>query len=200
MQQQPRVSAQVTPRSAQRFPLFDEACDPFTIVIFGATGDLAARKLLPALFNLMIEDALPDHFSIVGFARRPWSDDDFRNLALEAVPDGGPGWEAAVTRFRYVSGDYAHPDTFDELKRVLAELDEVVGTAGNRMYYLATIPAVFSEVAGALGVHGLNKPADDDSFVRLVVEKPFGRDLASATRLVRCCSRCARARRSPCPA
>ncbi len=156
---------------------------PLVLVIFGASGDLTSRKILPALARLARRRALGTTCAVVGVARSDLSDDDFRNLALQAVPDGGPEWEAEVTRFRYVSGDYGHPDTFDKLKRVMGELDKTAGTSGNRLYYLATIPAVFSEVAGALGEHGLNKPADEHSFVRLVIEKPFGRDLASATKL-----------------
>ena len=156
---------------------------PVALIIFGASGDLTSRKILPALARLSRRRALGSTCAVVGVARSEMSDDEFRNLALDAVPDGGPEWKAAVARFRYVSGDYGHPDTFDKLKTVLGDLDETVGTAQNRIYYLATIPAVFSEVAGALGEHGLSQPSRPESFVRLVVEKPYGRDLASATEL-----------------
>jgi glucose-6-phosphate 1-dehydrogenase len=156
---------------------------PVALVIFGASGDLTSRKILPALARLSRRRVLGSTFAVVGVARSELSDDEFRTVALECVPDAGPEWRAAVARFRYVAGDYAHPDTFDKLKTVLADLDEHVGTAGNRIYYLATIPAVFSDVAGALGEHGLSQPSRPESFVRLVVEKPYGRDLASATKL-----------------
>jgi glucose-6-phosphate 1-dehydrogenase len=156
---------------------------PVALVIFGASGDLTSRKILPALARLSRRRVLGSTFAVVGVARSELSDDEFRTVALECVPDAGPEWRAAVARFRYVAGDYAHPDTFDKLKTVLADLDEHVGTAGNRIYYLATIPAVFSDVAGALGEHGLSQPSRPESFVRLVVEKPYGRDLASATEL-----------------
>ena len=94
---------------------------------------------------------------MIGVARTPLTDEQFRNLVLEAAPDGGPEWQSIVGHFRYVAGEYAHPDTFDQLKVLLAELDDGVGTAANRVYYLATIPALFSEVARALGQHGLSQ-------------------------------------------
>jgi glucose-6-phosphate 1-dehydrogenase len=156
---------------------------PVALTIFGASGDLTSRKILPALARLSRRGTLGSMCAVVGVARSEMSDDEFRQLALECVPDAGPEWKAAVARFRYVAGDYAHPDTFDKLKKVLDDLDEHVGTAGNRIYYLATPPAVFSEVAGALGEHGMSQPSRPESFVRLVVEKPYGRDLASATKL-----------------
>jgi glucose-6-phosphate 1-dehydrogenase len=102
---------------------------------------------------------------------------------LQAVPDAGPAWAELVKGFRYVAGEYAHPDTFAALKKVLEEVDRERGTSGNRTYYLATIPSVFEEVAEALGKAGLNTPPTPDAAVRLVIEKPFGRDLASARQL-----------------
>jgi glucose-6-phosphate 1-dehydrogenase len=156
---------------------------PVALVIFGASGDLTSRKILPAIERLARRQALPSTFSVIGIARTDMSDDDFRSLAVKAVPEHSPGWESLVANFRYVAGEYAHPDTFDKLKSVLSEVDARVGTAGNRVYYLATIPAMFGEVAGALAEHGLNRPDSEGSFVRIVVEKPYGRDLDSAVAL-----------------
>ncbi|MGH9072937.1 MAG: glucose-6-phosphate dehydrogenase, partial [Acidimicrobiales bacterium] len=110
-------------------------------------------------------------------------DQQFRELAAKAVPDPSPAWEQLVKGFRYVSGEYAHPDTFDKLRDVLADVDEASGTGGNRLYYLATIPSMFGEVAEALGREGVSRPDREGSFVRLVIEKPFGRDLASSLEL-----------------
>jgi glucose-6-phosphate 1-dehydrogenase len=102
---------------------------------------------------------------------------------MDAVPDAGPQWADLVKGFRYIAGDYAHPDTFTTLKKVLDELDEQRGAPGNRTFYLATIPTVFEEVAAALGKAGLNVPPAPEAAVRLVIEKPFGRDLESARQL-----------------
>ncbi len=156
---------------------------PLVLVVFGASGDLAARKLLPAIAALAEHKALPEGFTVVGVARTQWSDEQFRQVAIDAAPFAGHQWRELVSRFRYVAGEYAEQPTFDRLKKVLDEADAKLGTAGNRVYYLATIPAVFGEVASALAKHGCNAPGVGGRFARIVVEKPFGRDLASAREL-----------------
>ncbi len=156
---------------------------PLALVVFGASGDLASRKLLPAIAALAEHKALPDGFTVIGVARTSWTDAQFRKAALDAAPHAGPEWKEVVDRFRYVSGEYAATPTFDKLKKVLDEADATLGTGGNRVYYLATIPSMFGEVAGALADHGCNAPGKDGSFARIVVEKPFGRDLDSARTL-----------------
>jgi glucose-6-phosphate 1-dehydrogenase len=156
---------------------------PVAMVIFGASGDLAARKILPALARLADRGALDNGFVVIGMARTQWSDEEFRRHVLESTPKGGDKWKALVERFHYVNGEYDHPDTFATLKDMLDTADKEDGTGGNRLYYLATIPAVFGLVAGALATHGCAGPGQDGSFARLVVEKPFGRDLASAIEL-----------------
>jgi glucose-6-phosphate 1-dehydrogenase len=156
---------------------------PAAMVIFGASGDLTARKILPALARLADRGVLDDGFTVIGVARTKWSDDEFRNHVTEATPGCGPKWRALTERFKYITGEYDHPDTFDQLRAHLDEADRVDGTAGNRVYYLATIPSVFGLVAGALATHGCVAPDDDQRFVRVVVEKPYGRDLESAIAL-----------------
>ena len=156
---------------------------PLALVVFGASGDLASRKLLPAIAALADHGALPEGFTVVGVARTQWSDDQFRQVALDAAPYAGPGWKKVVSRFRYVAGEYAEQPTFDKLKEVLDESDATFGTGGNRVYYLATIPSMFGDVASALAKHGCNAPGKHGAFARIVVEKPFGRDLASAEAL-----------------
>ena len=156
---------------------------PCVLVVFGASGDLASRKLGPALEALAANRQLPLAFSVVGVARTEMSDDDFRRRMLEVVKKPSAAWERLVGGFRYVSGDYTSADTFDQLRRVLDEVDEERGTAANRVYYLATVPEVFAGVAASLGEHGLSQPATEGAFVRLVVEKPFGRDLKSSQEL-----------------
>ena len=153
---------------------------PVAMVIFGASGDLTGRKILPALARLADRGVLDDGFTVIGVARTEWSDDDFRAHVTESTPDGGPKWRALTERFKYVTGEYDHPDTFDQLKAHLDEADRVDGTDGNRLYYLATIPSVFGLVAQALAKHGCSGPGDGGKFARVVVEKPFGHDLASA--------------------
>ena len=156
---------------------------PVALVIFGASGDLAARKIFPALARLAERGALDNGFVVIGMARTDWSDEEFREHVLGATPNGGDKWRAYVARFRYISGEYGHPDTFATLKTMLDLADQEDGTGGNRLYYLATIPAVFGMVAEALADHGCSGPGSDGTFARLVVEKPFGHDLASAIEL-----------------
>src|SRR3954452_11049673 len=156
---------------------------PGVFVIFGASGDLTSRKLMPALANLACRDLLPAEFAVVGIARTDMTDESFQRKMLEAMPDAGPQWNEVVSRFRYISGEYAHPDTFDRLKVVLDEIDRTHNTAGNRTYYLAIPPTMFIPVIGAIGQHRLNHGPHDKAFVRVVIEKPYGRDLGSAREL-----------------
>jgi glucose-6-phosphate 1-dehydrogenase len=158
---------------------------PLVLVIFGASGDLTSRKILPALANLAERGRLSDRFTVIGVARTEWTDEEFRQAALKDVPDPGERWRSLVQRFRYVAGEYAATETFDRLKGLLAEADHRYGTAGNRVYYLATIPSAFAMVAEALAKEGCSVPGDGGEFARLVVEKPYGRDLASALELDR---------------
>jgi glucose-6-phosphate 1-dehydrogenase len=156
---------------------------PLALVVFGASGDLTARKLLPAIASLADHGALPSGFTVIGVARTVWSDDEFRQVALKAVAKPSAAWKEVVGRFRYISGEYGHPHTFDQLKTILEDADKTDGTGGNRLYYLATVPDLFGTVATALGKHGCSAPGADGTFARLLVEKPFGRDLASALAL-----------------
>jgi glucose-6-phosphate 1-dehydrogenase len=152
---------------------------PLALVVFGASGDLTARKLLPAIAAMSEHKALPTGFCLIGVARTDWTDEQFRSVVHDAVP-GDHRWRELVGRFRYVSGEYGERGTFDRLKDVLGEADRTFGTSGNRVYYLATIPDLFGVVASALAEHGCNVPGAGGSFARLVVEKPYGRDLQSA--------------------
>ncbi|MEO6121259.1 MAG: glucose-6-phosphate dehydrogenase [Acidimicrobiales bacterium] len=156
---------------------------PCILVVFGASGDLTSRKLVPALAALAANRQLSARFSVVGVARTAMTDEEFRAKMLEAVPKPSATWERLVGGFRYVSGDYTEADTFDRLRTVLAEIDADLGTGGNRVHYLATVPEVFAGIAASMAEHGFNTPVDGGGFVRMVVEKPFGRDLASALAL-----------------
>jgi glucose-6-phosphate 1-dehydrogenase len=158
--------------------------EPCAVVVFGASGDLAARKIFPALAMLAARGSLPEGFSVVGVARSEWSDEEFRSRCLSAGGgDANPAWARLVKAFRYVAGDYDADETFARLVEVLTEVDHACGTKGNRVYYLATVPAMFGQVAAGLARHKASEPGPGAGFVRLVVEKPFGSDRDSARRL-----------------
>jgi glucose-6-phosphate 1-dehydrogenase len=173
-----------------------EACitpkpnDPCTIVIFGATGDLTARKLMPALFDLFQNSGLPKQFKIVGCGRTDWDDDAFRNRMREALSQGGKGigghWDTFGPRLFYCRVDYRDPQSFHGLADRLRALDRKIDTHGNRLFYIALPPGLYEPVAENIGQAGLSREHDtDNGWARLVVEKPFGTDLASAKQLNR---------------
>ena len=164
--------------------------EPCAIVIFGASGDLARRKLLPALYDLAARSCLAQRFVILGFARTPMSDDEFRDKsgeALKTLSDVGPlqerVWQPFSRSLRYQAGDYDDPEAFRKLAHRLDELDRDENLRGNRLFYLATPPDVYPKVIEQLGRAGLAKPRNESSWVRIIIEKPFGRDLASAHEL-----------------
>ncbi len=158
--------------------------EPLALVIFGASGDLATRKLLPALARHAENGALPRGFAVVGVARSGIGDEGFRDLCakVEGAEDNA-AWQQVIRKFRYVAGDYSDPATFERLAAVLAEVDVEPGAAGNRVYYLATVPDLFGTVARGLAAYKANEPGPGGSFARLVVEKPFGADLDSSRAL-----------------
>jgi glucose-6-phosphate 1-dehydrogenase len=156
---------------------------PLVLVIFGASGDLANRKILPALAQLAEHHSLPREFAVIGVSRTHYSDEEFQESCRKEGPADASVWPELCGNFRYLAGDYTDDELFVRLDKLLAEIDSSVGTGGNRMYYLATIPSLFARVAEGLASAGLNRPAGDGKFARLVVEKPFGSDLASAREL-----------------
>ncbi len=156
---------------------------PGVLVVFGASGDLTSRKLLPALEQLSRRRLLPSAFAVIGVARTNLDDEGFQQLMTSAVPDAELGWAEIVKHSSYVAGDYDHPDTFQALKDTLAKVEADIGSPGNRTFYLATVPAVFEEVADGLGAAGLNQPVHEGVASRLVIEKPYGHDLNSARQL-----------------
>jgi glucose-6-phosphate 1-dehydrogenase len=161
----------------------DRRAPACVLVIFGASGDLTARKLLPALERLAGYGALPPEVALVGVARTVMTDAEFSAYCREKVPGpDNPRWAELVSRARYVHGGYDDPDTYARLNDVLGDCDRAYGTAGNRVYYLATPPRLFGPIAVSLGKAGLGTPSGD-SFVRAVVEKPFGWDEDSAREL-----------------
>jgi glucose-6-phosphate 1-dehydrogenase len=160
---------------------------PTALVIFGATGDLAHRKLLPALYNLAHEGQLPEHFEVIGVGRRTHEDEQFRDTVLDSIkrfcrrrPDQDV-LEGLLSNLRYVQGPFDEDSIYQELAQTLREFDELVGRPLDRVFYLSTAPEFFPLIAGKLGAAGLNRCQNSE--VRIVVEKPFGYDLASARTL-----------------
>ncbi len=158
---------------------------PGTLAVFGASGDLTARKLLPALSQLAAHGLLPDGFAVIGVARSHLGDDGWQRVMTEATATKSDAWTQIVAASRYVAGDYGDHDTHAQLGLILDELDQRRTTPGNRVFYLATVPAVFADIIRALGRAGLTKAPSDTAQVRVVIEKPFGHDLASARQLDR---------------
>jgi glucose-6-phosphate 1-dehydrogenase len=160
---------------------------PTALVIFGATGDLAHRKLLPALYNLAHEGALPERFDLVGVARSEMTDEEFRASVRESVerfsrtrPDPKV-LEGLTSEMRYVPGSFDDQRIYTELGKTLGEFSERAGQPLNRVFYLSTAPQFFPVIAGALGDAGLSEQEQVET--RIVIEKPFGYDLASAREL-----------------
>ncbi len=166
--------------------------DPCVVVIFGASGDLTRRKLLPALHALALEHRLPAAFTVLGVARRPLSDEEFRRQMREGIAEHGrtgapeaAEWESfAEGLFYHALEDYGNAPAYAALAARLADLDRERGTRGNYLFYLATPPSTFPLVVRALGEAGLGR-GSSDGWRRVVIEKPIGHDLASARELNR---------------
>ncbi len=160
------------------------------MVIFGASGDLTRRKLIPALHNLANNDLLPEEFAVVGIARSVKSTEEFRREMddnIEEFATGGvdrEAWGALSRRFYYLHGNVNDGGIYEELKNLLRRIDSEHGTGGNYFYYLATAPSLFSEIISHLGSSNLLRE-ENGRWRRVVVEKPFGRDLESARALNR---------------
>jgi glucose-6-phosphate 1-dehydrogenase len=181
------ASPAATPQTG---PYFCEMpSDPCAIIMFGASGDLARRKLMPALYDLAFHSCLAPSFRLMGFARTKMSDDDFRKSAGEFLPKGQEeGADDAkksefLKNLQYFSGDYDDAAAFQNLAKRLEELDQEGGLGGNRLFYLATPPEVYTHVIQQLKKANLTKSKGDKSWTRIIIEKPFGRDLASAKAL-----------------
>ncbi len=164
--------------------------DPCMIVIVGASGDLTARKIVPALFSLYVDGGLPDPFIVVGCARTNMGDKNFRKKMKKALYDSNPldkaKWPAFSPLLHYRSVDYEDLSSFRVLAESLKELDKRHGIGGNRIFYLAIPPSLYKSTAQMLGKAGLSTGgAKGNSWSRIVVEKPFGRDLDTASDLDR---------------
>jgi glucose-6-phosphate 1-dehydrogenase len=165
---------------------------PCALVIFGASGDLTRRKLVPALYNLCVQRGMPERFALVGVARREWSAAAFRDAMRQGVdefsrrrPVDPAVWERFAPSFEWVRGDFDDPAAYERLAGGLASLDAARGLGGNRLFYLATPPSEFGAILHRLQAAGLIRRPGEDAFSRVILEKPFGRDLESARGLNR---------------
>ncbi len=161
---------------------------PSGLVIFGVTGDLSRKKLMPAVYDLANRGLLPPGFSLVGFARRDWEDEDFAQVVHDAVkehartPFREEVWQQLAEGFRFVPGEFNDNQAFETLKATIDDLDKARGTGGNFAFYLSVPPKFFPTVVEQLKRHGLSE-GPKGSWRRAVIEKPFGRDLKSAVEL-----------------
>ena len=180
----------ISPEELKASQHSERSPDPCIAVIFGASGDLTKRKLLPALYHLEQAGNLPEDFAVVGVARRPL-EGTFAGDMKEGIESGG-GVDATedklspfVDRICYHAMNFDDPSGYDGLKELLTQLDGKYGTQGNRLFYLATAPEYFSDIIKFLGQHGMAQPDESGSdrrkpWIRVIIEKPFGHDLESA--------------------
>ncbi len=164
--------------------------EPCILVIFGASGDLTKRKLIPALFNLMKDGLLPQNFVCVGFARRNMTDEDFRKIMSEGINEfsrtrpEGEELKNFTNRLFYHQSEFGDDKGYDSLNEALSKLDKQFGTRGNRVYYLSVQPTAFTSIVEKLKMHNLvYEEEETERFSRVIIEKPFGHDLNTANQL-----------------
>jgi glucose-6-phosphate 1-dehydrogenase len=182
------ISADSNPLRVPSDRRLNRIAGPSTLVIFGVTGDLSRKKLMPAVYDLANRGLLPPGFGLVGFARRDWSDEDFEKVVLEAVqkyartPFDEAVWAQLRSGIRFVVGEFDDDAAFDRLTATLSELDATRGTMGNHAFYLSIPPKSFPVVTEQLRRSGLAEQTPG-SWRRVVIEKPFGSDLTTAREL-----------------
>jgi glucose-6-phosphate 1-dehydrogenase len=170
--------------NAQRKP------EPCVMVIYGASGDLTTRKLVPALYNLCLDGLLPESFALIGFARKPKDDSTFRDECRKGVeefsrskPINEEVWARFSEMIHYHQGDYNSADSYDNLCKRLIAIDAAHETRGNRLFYLSTPPEVYDEITENIGKNPFLSTMGEGLWSRVIIEKPFGTDLQSATKL-----------------
>lgn len=167
--------------------VYGGVAEPCTVVLFGASGDLAKRKVIPAMYDLATHNALGARYAIVGFARTNMTEEAFRTglgEAAKTISEVGPidpkQWSAFASNLYYSPGDYANPEPYAQLCKRLTELEAAKNLGGNRLFYLSTPPEVYPDIIKQLGRACIARPVSPNSWTRIIIEKPFGRDLASA--------------------
>jgi glucose-6-phosphate 1-dehydrogenase len=180
----------IAPKDVSVKPSPEHVPDPCAVVIFGASGDLTKRKLLPALFHLQQAGLLPKNFAVVGVARRdlgPSFAEDMKEGILQSdnVKDAGKMKEVEefISKVSYHMMNFDDHDGYEQLKAALEKIDKQHNTGGNRLFYLATAPEYFEEIIRMLADHGMTQAKDPEGWVRTIIEKPFGHDLQSARQL-----------------
>jgi len=170
--------------------IYGTSAEPCSVILFGASGDLAKRKVIPAMYDLAQHNSLGERYAIIGFARTPMTDESFRTTIGEAaktISEVGPidpaKWNDFSSNLYYSAGEYGDLNSYAQLAKRLAEIDKEKKLGGNRLFYLSTPPEVYPDIVEQLGRAGLAKPSNPNSWVRIIIEKPFGRDLASAREL-----------------
>ena len=170
--------------------LGETQAEPCTLVIFGGGGDLAKRKLLPAVYNLALDGVLPKNFAVLGFGRRDLSDTQYRSFACEGIDQfsrqalDAKHWSDYEQSLFFLQGDFDDAKAFAALKTRLTEIDSARGVPGNRVFYFSIPPALIETCITQLKAAGLIRPpGDSQHFSRVIVEKPIGRDLESARRI-----------------
>ncbi len=163
---------------------------PCTIVFFGASGDLFKRMLMPAIYNLRVDDILPVNFSLIGFARSEYTDDQFREYCKQCVNEFSRSgavkeslWQELAPRISYIAADFNDIKYFEVLRERLEELETKFGPGHNRLFYLSTPPSVFPKIIEQIGKAKLDPASNKNGYSRIIIEKPFGTDLASARAL-----------------
>ena len=183
------ASTAVQPATLPSAPVAAGQPDPAVFVIFGATGDLAQRMLLPALYRLVRDRVVPENFAVVGFARRPMSHDEFREFIRDALskylgPLEDEGWQRMASRLYYACGEFTQAADYQSLCALLPQVERDHGTQGNRIFYLSAPPSTYEEILTTLGKTGLVRPGPREGGVsRIVIEKPFGHDQDSSRQL-----------------
>ena len=189
--------SQPTPHPLDEPGVSSRFIEPCILVIFGATGDLTARKLFPAIYNLAREGQLPAQFACVAFARRDMTNEQFREEMRQAIntysrvkPIEEPLWKKFQEQIFYHRSEFHEDEGYKKLQGLLNDLDAKLGTKGNRVFYLSTQPSFFPLICEKLENAGLiyNLDKVKDKWSRIIIEKPFGHDLDSAKALKRSCS------------
>ncbi|MDE2125906.1 MAG: glucose-6-phosphate dehydrogenase [Armatimonadetes bacterium] len=186
------VDARAAAGTAQGGSILERPSDPCTLVIFGASGDLTHRKLIPALYNLSCAHMLPERCAVIGFAVSPMEDRTFREAMEEAIrsSDEADTYDEAVcsafiNSLHYITADFEGAAGYEALSAKLEEIEKAHGDAPNRLFYLATPPSFYGDIVARLGEHNLVQKgiSSGNGWTRVIIEKPFGHDLATAEKL-----------------
>ncbi len=163
--------------------------EPCTLVIFGGSGDLARRKLVPAVYNLLLDKVLPSNFAVLGLGRKTFSDEDFREICRKGIEEHSRreldrgAWESFERHLFFQSGAIDEPSTFEQIRARLEKIEADLGVPNNRIFYLAIPPDSFAQACEGLKAAGLVRPPNGRTFSRVIVEKPIGHDLESAKQI-----------------